>query len=69
MTETEARKAFNTARTDLQGALKKYDAARIALHRVTGKFYGADQKLSLQFSSVLAQLPVSSQDQPDKADC
>ncbi|RYF64377.1 MAG: hypothetical protein EOO29_42445 [Comamonadaceae bacterium] len=69
MTETEARKAFNSARTDLQGAIKKYDAARIALHRITGEFHGADQKLSLQFSSAVALAPADDSGQPAKADC
>ncbi|GKS83806.1 hypothetical protein AVMA1855_06660 [Acidovorax sp. SUPP1855] len=69
MTETEARKAFTTARTDLQGAIKKYDAARIALHRITGEFHGADQKLSLQFSSAVALATADDSDQPAKADC
>ncbi len=69
MTETEARKAFHTARTELQGALAKFGAARIALHRVTGEFHGADQKLSLQFSSALAQAPAVGRDEPTKADC
>jgi len=69
MTETEARKAFTTARDDLQGALKKYDAARIALHRVTGEFHGADQKLSLQFSSAVALATTSDEAGAAKADC
>ena len=69
MTETEARKAFTNARTDLQGALKKYDAARIALHRITGEFHGADQKLSLQFSSAVALTSADDRGQPAKAYC
>ena len=70
MTEAEARKAFTNARTDLQGALKKYDAARIALHRITGEFHGADQKLSLQFSSAVAMSALEGDDsRPTKADC
>ncbi len=50
MTETEARKAFNTASNELQNALTKYQGARTALHRITGEFVGADQALSLKFS-------------------
>lgn len=70
MTETEARKAFHTARTELQGALAKFGAARIALHRVTGEFHGADQKLSLQFSSALSASAADVSDAPQaKADC
>lgn len=69
MTETEARKAFTTARNDLQGALKKYEGARNALHRVTGEFHGADQKLSLQFSSAVALAPADGSGQLAKADC
>lgn len=54
MTESEARKAFNTASSELQAALTKYQSARKALHRVTGEFIGADQAQTLQFSSALA---------------
>lgn len=54
MTETEARKAFNTASTELQTALTKYQRARTSLHRVTGEFVGTDQKLTLQFTSLCA---------------
>lgn len=54
MTDTAAHKAFNTARTELQAAMTKYQNARTELHRVTGEFHGADQKLSLQFSSAVA---------------
>lgn len=54
MTETDARKAFNTARTELETALTKYQGARTALHRVTGEFVGTDQALNLQFSSATA---------------
>lgn len=68
MTETEARKAFNTARTSLQAALTKYDTARHALQRVTGEFPGADQKLSLQFSSALSASDAPAAG-PVKADC
>ena len=50
MTETEARKAFNTASTELQTALAKYQGARTELHRITGKFVGTDPALSLKFS-------------------
>ena len=57
MTETEARKAFNTASTELQTALAKYQGARTELHRITGKFVGTDPALSLQFSSACAGLP------------
>jgi hypothetical protein len=54
MTETEARKAFNTANTELQAALNKYQKARTSLHSITGEFAGTDQALSLQFSSACA---------------
>ena len=54
MTETEARKAFNTANTELQTALAKYQSARTSLHRITGEFVATDHALSLQFSSALA---------------
>ncbi|WP_326538616.1 hypothetical protein [Pseudorhodoferax sp.] len=54
MTESDARKAFHTARTELQMALTKYQGARAALHRMTGEFIGTDQALNLQFSSVTA---------------
>ena len=54
MTETEARKAFNTASTELQAALAKYQSARASLQRVTGVFAGTDQALSLQCSSACA---------------
>ena len=57
MTETEARKAFNTAAAELHTALAKYQSARSHLHRITGEFVGADQNLSLQFSSACAGLP------------
>ena len=56
MTETEARKAFNAARGELQAALATYQTARAQLHRVTGKFVGTDPALSLQFSSACAGL-------------
>lgn len=54
MTETEARKAFNTASTELQTALTKYQKARTSLHSITGEFVGTDQALSLQFRSACA---------------
>ena len=54
MTETEARKAFNTANAELQTALAKYQSARTSLHRITGEFVGTDLALSLQFSNALA---------------
>ncbi|RYF01721.1 MAG: hypothetical protein EOO32_02795 [Comamonadaceae bacterium] len=69
MTETEARKAFNTARSSLQAALTQYDTARDALHRLTGEFSGTDQKLSLQFSSALSASAAAASDAPAKADC
>ena len=56
MTETEARKAFNTACGELQAALAAYQGARAQLHRITGKFVGTDPALSLQFSSACAGL-------------
>ncbi len=64
MTETEARKAFNTASTELQTALTKYQGARTALHRITGEFVGADQSLSLRFSSACAGLPSADNNDP-----
>lgn len=54
MTESDARKAFHTARSELQAALTKYQGARAALHRTTGEFIGTDQALNLQFSSAVA---------------
>lgn len=57
MTETDARKAFNTASTELQTALAKYQGARTELHRITGEFAAADPALSLRFSSACAALP------------
>lgn len=70
MTETDARKAFNTASTELQTALTKYQRARTSLHRVTGEFVGADQALSLQFSSACAGLQDTDTQQPAAlADC
>lgn len=53
MTETEARKAFNTADAELQNALSKYQQARAALHRVTGEFHGSDAKLVTQFNQAM----------------
>lgn len=70
MTETEARKAFSAASNELQSALTKYDGARKALHQFTGQFHGADQKLSLQFSSaVSASAAAADEAAPSKADC
>lgn len=56
MTESDARRAFNTADAELQRALTKYKQARAALHRITGEFHGADEKLALQFRSATGQL-------------
>ena len=64
MTETEARKAFNTASNELQTALTKYQSARTSLHRVTGEFVGTDPALSLQFSSACAGLQDTDTQQP-----
>lgn len=70
MTEADARKAFNTASTELQTALKKYQRARTSLHSVTGEFVGTDPALSLQFSSACAGLQGIDTHQPAAlADC
>lgn len=73
MTETEARKAFTTANTELQTALSKYQSARASLHRITGEFVGTDQKLSLQFSSACTGLQsedaVDTHQSPTLTDC
>jgi hypothetical protein len=56
MTESDARKAFNTARSALQTALTQYQDARASLHRVTGEFIGADPTMTQQFSSAMVAL-------------
>lgn len=74
MTETDARKAFHAANTELQTALTKYQQARTALHRITGEFVATDQKLNLQFTNACATPTADEKDTdtdavPAKADC
>lgn len=70
MTETEARKAFNAARGELQAALATYQTARAQLHRITGQAVGTDPALSLLFSSACAGLQAGDALPPQaQADC
>ena len=57
MTESDARKAFHTASTELQSAVSKYQSARTALHRITGEFQGTAQDMAMKFTSTMATSP------------
>ena len=54
-TESKARAAYVSANRKLEAALSEYTQARTELHKITGEFSGADQKLSLQPSTTRGQ--------------
>lgn len=49
--ESQARAAYVSASRKLEAAQAEYAQARTALHKITGEFSSADQKLSLQPST------------------